>query len=112
MGRRCEAYGAGVAAVGLGLRHLLDHAEHPAALLLFTDSQAALRRVQNDAPGPGQQAAREAIGLAGQIIERGSSITLRWVPSHRAVTGNEKADYYAGQAAAEEASCRKGRRPS
>ena len=66
------------------------------------NSQAALRGLQDDAPGAGQQAARAATSL---ISQQGSSITLGWVPAHRGVTGDEKADY-AGQAA-KEASCRK-----
>ena len=42
---------AEVAAVGVGLRHLLGYAEHPADFMHFADLQAALRGVQNDVPG-------------------------------------------------------------
>lgn len=61
--------------MNVGLRRLLKHAKHPAAFPLFTDSQAALRRVQDDTPGPGQQAAREAIDLAGQINQQAAPLT-------------------------------------
>ena len=54
---------------------------------LFTDSQAAMRRMAGDAPGPGQQIAIGAIGLAQRLIAQGNTVTLRWTPAH-GVEGN------------------------
>ena len=60
---------------------------------VFTDSQAAMQRLQDDMPGPGQALARRGIRVARQgIIGRGASIRVEWVPGHCGVQGNELAD--------------------
>lgn len=45
---------------------------------LFTDSQAAMKGMTNDASGPGQEIAIRAIGLAQGLVDQGNTITLRW----------------------------------
>ena len=66
---------------------------------VFTDSQAAMARAQNDQPGPGQQRAIEIIEAMDTPVARGDSISIRWVPSHRGASSNETADRYAEAAA-------------
>ena len=69
---------------------------------IFTDSQAAMRRVLDDRPGPGQQMAIRGIIGAMKTYQRGASISVDWVPGHAGVVGNEIADQWAADAAARE----------
>ena len=60
---------------------------------VFTDSQAAMQRLQDDRPGPRQALARRGIRVAKLgITERGAVIRVEWIPSHCGVQGNELAD--------------------
>ena len=52
---------------------------------ILTDSQAAMVRLQTDAPGPGQGAAREIIELAHTLREQGNTISVR---GSRAIEGS------------------------
>ena len=64
-----------------------------------TDSQATMRRILCDSPGPGQALAIEGIRMSQAIRGRGSSVEVRWVPGHARVEGNETADLCASEAA-------------
>ena len=55
---------------------------------ILSDSQAAMRRIQSDEPGPRQDMAAKIIELASKLYEQGN-ITAKWVPGHKGVTGNE-----------------------
>ena len=66
---------------------------------IFTDSTAAIGRVRTDASGPAQRFAVAAIEAYDRIHARGDQITIRWVPSHVGIEGNETADRYAMAAA-------------
>ena len=68
--------------------------------MVFTDSTAAMARVVNDAPGPGQEIALRIISPAQEIFDHGNTITIRWAPAHRGVVGDEQADMRAREAAA------------
>ena len=69
---------------------------------IFTDSQAAMRRLIDDRPGPGQREAVRGILGAGRILQREADISIHWVPGHGGIAGNEIADQWAGDAAARE----------
>ena len=69
---------------------------------IFTDSQAAMLRIQDDRPGPGQQAAVRGIRVAEEAYRRGASININWVPGHAGVPGNKVADQWAADAAKRE----------
>lgn len=49
-----------------------------------------MRRLQTDAPGPGQDLAPDIIELAHTLQEQ-NIIATRWVPGHRVAAGNELA---------------------
>lgn len=59
-----EAHDAELTAITYGLLLLSRRRERGQDFTLFTDSQAAMRRMANDAPGPGQEIVVEAIGPA------------------------------------------------
>ena len=82
---------------------LAAHGASPGAQVrIFTDSQAAMRRVLDDRPGPGQQEAIRCIVGARRLCRRGAAVSIHWVPGHAGVAGNEIADQWAGDAAARE----------
>jgi len=75
----------------------------PKRVTIFSDAQAAIKRIASDEPGPGQQCALQerkhiaALRRARQEI----IIEIQWCPAHRGVAGNEKADEWAKTAAEE-----------
>lgn len=66
--------------------------------MAFADSQAAMLCIQNDTPGPRQASATQTIQLADTLHGRGDTVTVRWVPGHKGVTGNEVAGLHARRA--------------
>ena len=69
---------------------------------VFTDSQAAMNRLLDDRPGPGQQMAIRGIIGATRAYQQGADISIHWVPGHAGVVGNEIADQWAVDAATRE----------
>ena len=74
--------------------------------MLFADSTAAIARARSDYIGSGQRFGIAAIEVCGRTLTRGNQVTIRWVPSHSQVEGNEKADVYAKAAASLLTLCR------
>jgi len=66
---------------------------------IFTDSQATLRRIQSDEPGPGQVLALRTMNWESKLINKNTQVEYRWVPAHKGVEGNEEADLQATKAA-------------
>jgi hypothetical protein len=66
---------------------------------IFMDSQATLRRIQSDEPGPGQVLALQTLNWESELIKRNIRVEYRWVPAHKGVEGNEEADLEATKAA-------------
>ena len=63
-------------------------------------TQAAMRRIADDAPGPGQEIAIEVFRLAQRLTTQGNAITVRWAPAHGGVEGDEQADQRAKEGVA------------
>ena len=99
MGRNKEVFDAEVFAIHQALGHLNDRDERDQQYTVFSDSQAAISRVQHDRTGPGQALAKRTIELVKNMVDRGNSVTLRWTPAHAGVEGNEQADGMAKRAA-------------
>lgn len=55
------------------------------------DSTMAIE-IRSDSIGPGQGFAVTAIEVCTRPRERDNEVTIRWVPAHQGVLGNEKAD--------------------
>src|SRR5213078_500562 len=85
------------------LKHALAHwdlLEGPnKKVTVCSDAQAALDRLKNTAWGPGQFLATRAIGFARELRWKGVEVELRWVPGHKGIEGNERADAVAKEAA-------------
>jgi len=80
----------------------LRHLTHK-RIAIYTDAQAAIRRMGSDEPGPGQKYSLEARKHIATIPRRRPGVTaeLRWRPAHKEVSGNEKVDEWAKLAAHE-----------
>ena len=87
-----SAFDAEVAALVRGLEICVMDATPGASFNIFTDSQAAMMGLRTDEPGPGQERAIRGIRLAVETIRRGAAVSIRWVPAHARVQGNEMAD--------------------
>lgn len=86
-------------AIRMGIRSLVAQSTSGNEYTIFTDLQAAMARAQNDRPSIGQQRTIETIDVAMTLGARGDSISVRWVPDHRGISGNEAADRDAEAAA-------------
>ena len=90
-----EAYAAELFAMR-GIQHLASRLYSGRDFTMLTESHAAIERVQWDAPGPRHD---ETIGLAKGLCEQANTLTVKWVPAHRGIAGNEVADSYTRDAA-------------
>jgi len=73
----------------------------PEQVTIFSDTQAAIRRMASDEPGLGQKfaiLARQHIA-ALRRARPGITIEIRWCPGHKGIAGNEKADEWAKEVA-------------
>jgi len=101
MGNNQEAYDAECAALARALELASQRNEIPERVTIFSDAQAAIRRMASDEPGPGQQHALQARKHIATLRQSrpGIVIEVRWCPAHKGVAGNEKADEWAKIAA-------------
>ena len=70
-------------------------------ITIFTDSRAALTKIQKKKSEPKGLAVRELVyqRAAEELITNGHSVILRWVPGHYKVEGNERTDLATKRAA-------------
>ena len=97
MGSNQEAYDAECAALAYALEIETQRNTTPERVRIFSDAQAAIRRMASDEPGPGQNCAIEARRHIAALRRAGAGITkeIRWCPAHKGIAGNEKADEWA-----------------
>jgi len=103
LGYNQEAFDAECAALARALETARRRNTVPERVTIFTDAQAAIRRMASDEPGPGQKYALEARKHIAALRRAapGIVIEVRWCPAHTGVEGNEKADEWAKLAAEE-----------
>jgi ribonuclease HI len=65
---------------------------------VFTDNRGALLRLQSLLDTPGQACQLRILKAAKKIASEGASLDLNWVPGHKDIPGNEKADTLAKKA--------------
>jgi ribonuclease HI len=101
MGYNQEAYDAECAALARALEEVAKRRMVPERVTIFTDAQAAIRRMASEEPGPGQKYAILARKHIAELRHTRPDITIeiRWCPAHKGVPGNEKADEWAKLAA-------------
>jgi len=99
-GPQPEAYDAECAALARALESVSGEYV-PERVTIFTDAQAAIRRMASEEPGPGQQYAIQARKHIATLrrARPGITIEVRWCPAHEGIAGNEKADEWAKIAA-------------
>jgi ribonuclease HI len=101
LGRQKEAFDAEMYAMSEAVK-IADEIcgkEGARRVTVFTDSQATLRRIQSDEPGPGQALALRMMNWESELTEKNIRVEYRWVPVHKGVEGNEEADLQATKAA-------------
>jgi len=103
MGYNQEAYDAECAALACALETATKRVPTPNHVTIFTNAQAAIKRMSSDEPGPGQKYALEARQHIAELQRKAPGITIeiRWCPAHEGVEGNEQADKWAKLAAEE-----------
>jgi len=105
MGYYREAYNAECAAIVRALAVAVGQAKRNnfGRVRIFTNAQAAITRLTNDEPGPGQThaiQARQAIEILRKQ-EPAVEIEILFCPAHKGIPGNEVADEWAKLAASE-----------
>ena len=100
LGKNKEVFDAEVFAIMRAVRLLDERKKRGQDYVVFSDSQAAVARVQHDKTGPAQALAKAVIATVDGLVDRGNTLTIRWTPAHKGVEGNEQADE-AAKAAAE-----------
>jgi ribonuclease HI len=92
MGKNQEAYDAECAALARALETAAKRQTVPARVTIFTDAQAAIRRMASEEPGPGQKYAILARKHIAALRSARPDITIeiRWCPPTRASLGMRK----------------------
>ena len=99
LGKNKEAFDAEVFILLRAVGLLCDRGESGKRYTIFSDSRAAVSRIQHDRCGPTQALAKAVIARTDELAEWGNTLTFRWTPSHEGVAGNEQADEAARLAA-------------
>ena len=99
LGSNKEVFDAETVAIYQALKILDRQRTTGQQYTIFSDSQAAIQRIRTDSVGPGQQWARAALEVYARLAARDNEVTIRWVPAHSGVVGNEMVDGFAKEAA-------------
>jgi len=96
-----ETYGAERAALARALETASRRQTPPQRVTIFTDAQAAIKRMAPEEPGPGQMyvlQTRKHIALL-RSVRPDITIEIGWRPAHKGVPGNWKTNEWAKLAA-------------
>jgi len=101
LGRQKEAFDAEIYAMSAAVK-IADEIcweKKVRRVTIFTDSQATLRRIQSDEPGPGQVLALRTMNWESELTDENIQVEYQCVPAHKGVEGNEEADLQVTKAA-------------
>lgn len=100
LGTNKEVYDAELYGLGMALKEAkkLARAGGFTEVEIRCDAQAALQRIKDNRPGPGQWLAQRVLDLEEELHTEGVRANFRWVRGHKGIEGNEKADEAAKQA--------------
>lgn len=92
-------YTAELVAILMALSHLNDMRHSQTEIVILSDSMSALSSIKTDGKNSREDLVKEIQTIIHQIIEKGTNVTLQWVPAHCNIRGNELADRAAKAAA-------------
>ena len=92
LGKNKEVFDAEVYAIMRVVKLLDEREERGQGYTVFSDSQAAIARVQHDRTGSAQALAKAVIAIVDNLTSWDNTLTIRWTPAHKGVEGNEQAD--------------------
>jgi ribonuclease HI len=98
LGSNQIVYNGELEGVTQGVEYIAGIAKRGWLYKVYSDNQAGLLRLRTPSDNPGQSCQIRTILAAKLIQEKGASIVLQWVPGHKNVEGNEKADELAKRA--------------
>ena len=84
-------------ALGIALKETA--LRNPYKVIVFSDSQTAIKKLQESISGTGQALRAQLVKRAKLLQTRGSEVTIQWVPSYSKVEGNKQANKAAKEAA-------------
>ena len=76
----------------MALQHISVIPVTPFAIVICSDSKAALTAIKSDSQNAREDLVREIATTTHQLITRGTEVRFQWVPAHVCLSGNEKAD--------------------
>ncbi len=102
LGKNKEIYDAELWGISEALKIALKESTSKkiCRVTVFSDSQTALKQLRNVKSNAGQALKSQIFRLAKQLYNRGGEVIVRWIPSHKGIEGNERADNAAKEAAA------------
>ena len=85
-------YTAELVAILMALQHMNAIHTPPSAIVICSDSKAALSSIGSDSANVRDDLVREIVTTTYQLITRGTEVRFQWVPAHVSLSGNKKAD--------------------
>ena len=73
----------------LAMHHILINLTE---IVILTDSKSGIEAIRNPNPGKQSTLLNTIRNLSETLLENGISITIKWLPAHVGIEGNEKAD--------------------
>jgi ribonuclease HI len=90
--KTCSVLAAELAAIAMALEYADRHL-HQTQLVLFSDSQQALRAIQSgEVSGSKKMLSYRISEATAKLVRKNTSTRFRWVPAHEGIVADEEAD--------------------